>query len=93
MMKTKTYRAKSLNQVEAIFVSKITETKCVIKKQYLQHWALENMKAEFLACTKNQWDPHPVNNVNSSHGIGTYAMLAESEKGPQIIEHKNNIAT
>ena len=64
MQKVKTYKTKSLNPKEEIYISKLTEGKVIIKKEYLQHWALENMTAEFLCCHKNQWDPHPVNITN-----------------------------
>jgi hypothetical protein len=51
------------------------------------------MTSEFLCCNKNQWDPHPVNITNVEQVKYNYAILAESEKGPQIVEHRNQIAT
>lgn len=43
VQKVKTYRAKSLNEKEAIYISKLTEAKSVIKKEHLQHWVVENV--------------------------------------------------
>jgi len=40
MTKTKTYKTKNSNTFNELYISKLSERRCVTKKQYLQHWAL-----------------------------------------------------
>lgn len=84
LKKVKTYKTKSLNPMEQIYISKLTEKKVIVKKEYLQHWAVESCGGTFLSCSKNQWDAHPTNLTSSNlETVKTnYQVLAESENGP-----------
>ena len=71
------------------------EAICYIKKAYVQHWILKGLKMEFKVPKINKWDPHPINVSQSVVGFigNNYFVLAESDRGPQIIQHKNMIST
>ena len=92
--KAKLYRIKPIKEMEDYSLS-IDETMCYLKKAYVQHWLLRGLKMEFKTSQKNKWDPHPINIQENAAGyIGNnYFVLAESDKGPQIVEHNNTIAT
>ena len=59
--KTKTYRANVISAETGLYISTLFERRCIILKQYLQHWSVEDMPREFLVYNKNNWDSHPVN--------------------------------
>lgn len=50
------------------------------------------MPAEFVALSKNAWDPHPVNITHIGSVLQNYHTLATSDRGPQVVEHRNTIA-
>eukprot|EP00347_Sterkiella_histriomuscorum_P023878 403333072 len=75
-----------------LYKSKLTEQKCCIIKHYMSHWALNSLPSSFMVLNKNQWDPHPINIRDIEEVRKNYTILAESERGPQIIEHRNTIA-
>jgi len=65
--------------------------KCHVKKQYVSHWAVDGLPQEFVVENKNTWDPHPVNITNVELVSRNYDTIAESERGPQIVEHLNSL--
>ena len=73
-----------------LYKSKLDEISCIIKKAYVKHWALIDLKNEFIISNKNTWDPHPINIVRSSVLSRNYTTLAESERGAQIAVHQNS---
>ncbi len=75
-----------------LYASKLSESKCCIKKQYYTHWLFEKVRSQFLVENKSSWDTHPVNITNVAVVHQNYKVLAESERGPVIIEHLNTIA-
>ena len=79
------------NNLYDIYKSKLDEICCILKKTYLQHWALKNIEQEFIVSNKNTWDPHPVNLLKTSTLSKNYYIMAESERGPQIAIHKNSL--
>ena len=89
----KIYRGKPrIRDIYDVYASNRNETICFIKKSHVQHWALTGLPMKFLVSAKNSWDPHPVN-VTQVGVIGSnYHSLADNEKGPSIIEHKNTLA-
>eukprot|EP00347_Sterkiella_histriomuscorum_P004212 403361318 len=84
----KTHESKYSSQ---IYVSKLSETKCCIKKQYIGHWLFEDVLHQFLVENRFSWDTHPVNITDVKTVKQNYYVLAESEKSPVIIEHLNTI--
>lgn len=50
------------------------------------------MKREFVAINESMWDPHPISMMTTSAYDKNYTTIAESEKGPEVIEHMNTIA-
>jgi len=91
MKKTKVYRPGSIKELMDLYKSKLTEWKCTIKKPYIQHWSVLDLPPEFLVSCKNAWDSHPVNITNIVSVGKNYTTIAESDKGPVIIEHKNTL--
>jgi hypothetical protein len=83
--KVKTYRPVILNETERAVKSRLDESAIYLKKSYLQHWAVCNLKKEFLVPSKNTWDPHPVNITKISAIKTNYQTLAESDRGPHVI--------
>ncbi len=71
--------------------AKLTEVRCRIVKQFLQHWALKHLPLEFVACNKNSWDPHPINLTKAEVGAKS-TTLVESDRGPVISTHMNTLA-
>eukprot|EP00831_Metopus_contortus_P079456 TRINITY_DN7906_c0_g1_i1.p1 TRINITY_DN7906_c0_g1~~TRINITY_DN7906_c0_g1_i1.p1 ORF type:complete len:512 (+),score=43.92 TRINITY_DN7906_c0_g1_i1:76-1611(+) len=66
--------------------------KVTIKKIYLTHFLLEGVPREFMAATRNTWDPHPINLPKIQEISTNYRTLAENSRGPMIIEHGTTIA-
>jgi hypothetical protein len=87
MTKTKTYKSGNMNKFNEIYIGKLTERKCITKKQHLHHWALKGISNEFIVCCKNQWDPHPTNITDLDTVKQNYVILVESERGPMVVEH------
>lgn len=59
---------------------------------HAQHWALRGVACEFKTCCLNKWDPHPVN-IACIGSVGrNYTTLAESVRGPMVVEHNNTLA-
>jgi len=92
--KKKQYRSKPLKEIEQTNMN-LYETMCYIKKSYLQHWICKGVKMEFKIPKINKWDSHPLNiQLENAANIGNnYSTLAESDRGPQLIEHGNMIAS
>jgi hypothetical protein len=92
--KIKTYKPKpSKYSTLEIIKSKITERKCTIMKEHLFHWAFIGMDKDFVATNESLWDPHPIGMSTTSAYEVNYTIIAESENGPEVIEHRNTIAT
>jgi hypothetical protein len=93
MRKIKTYRPKpSKYSTQEVIKSKITERKCNIKKEFLHHWAVNGMDKEFVAINESLWDPHPIGMATTSAYEVNYSIIADSEHGPEVVEHRNTIA-
>ena len=89
--KAATYKTNPLDQ-DMLYRNKLDEITCSLRKMHLQHWLFKGVKPKFIVENKNAWDPHPINITNILHVEKNYTNLAESERGPQVIEHKNTIA-
>ena len=91
--KSKQYKIKPTKESEVNCMS-MYETSCNIKKPYVQHWLLQEIPQSFKVPKKNKWDPHPINiQKDCIYKVGgNYIVLADSGRGPQIIEHKQTIA-
>ncbi len=93
MTKIRTYKPKpSKYSTQEVIKSKITERKCTIKKEHLHHWVTIGMKREFVAINESMWDSHPIGMMTTSAYDKNYTTIAESEKGPEVIEHLNTVA-
>ncbi|KAL4433516.1 hypothetical protein ABPG74_002913 [Tetrahymena malaccensis] len=88
ILKAPNYQPKS-NEEQLIYLNSNTETICRIKKRYISHWAFKGIDANFKVPTKNQWDAHPFTSVNPDK---QFQVLAESQRGPLIIESKQMFA-
>lgn len=53
---------------------------------------MKDLKPEFKACCLNKWDPHQINITDIGKVGKNYVILAENDKGPQIVEHNNTLA-
>lgn len=73
-----------------LIISRNTEIIGYLKKTFLHHWALDELPLEFLVPFKCSWHIHPFSFINKTKKFET---LAESEKGPLIIEFKNILCT
>ena len=90
----KVYRGgPKIRDIYDVYKSNQSEAICFIKKSYVQHWALAGLPQKFLVSAKNAWDPHPVNVTQVGLVGPNYHVLADNEKGPSIVEHKNTLAT
>ncbi len=75
---------------EKIYANSANEHVTTIRKAHYQHWALSGLPREFKVFSKNRWDPHPVNSTDLARD--NYRVLAESQGGPQIVEHMHTLA-
>ena len=50
------------------------------------------MNKEFVAINESMWDPHPIGMKTTSAYDKNYKTIADSEKGPEVIEHFNTVA-
>ncbi|OMJ75186.1 hypothetical protein SteCoe_25736 [Stentor coeruleus] len=90
MLKTRQYLAKIVDSANQIFIGKSNEDKCRVYKQYVQHWLVKGLGfSEFLIPSMNKWDVHP---INATLKENVYMVLAESNRGPQIIIHNNAVS-
>jgi len=64
-----------------------------IRKLRYSHWLVKDIPLKFKVYSANTWDPHPINisDINTIHS--NYRILADSNRGPQIIEHELSICT
>ena len=74
-----------------IYLQKITDVKCYIKRTQGSHYLFKGLPKEFVVDAKNKWDPHPVQSSKTSYSIvkRSYETLAESDRGPLIVTHEN----
>ena len=89
--KVSTYHSKS-DLKPSLFFSKLTDVKCMVKKQYISHPLMDKLPQEFVVENRNTWDPHPVNITNLTLIEKFYDTLAESDRGPQVAIHRNTVA-
>jgi hypothetical protein len=73
----------------------MTDTKCSIQNQALNHYLCHGLPQDFLIDAGNNWDPHPVNLDVRYVGVvsSNYIVLAESSRAPVIAIHKHSVAT
>ena len=64
------------------------ENICYLKKQHLQHYLFASVSPQFVVQSRNNWDVHSFNFVNPNK---KFVTLAESEKGPMVIQLSDNI--
>jgi len=91
-MKPLPYKPKKTSEEEILYLNTLYEQIVRIRKFHTQHWILKDIKQEFKVTCLNKWDPHSVNISDIAKVGKNYITLAESDKGPQIIEHNNSIA-
>jgi hypothetical protein len=80
--KLSTYQSKVSDLKPSLFFSKLTDVKCIIKKQHISHALMEGLPQEFVIENKNSWDPHPLNITNMALIEKNYETIAESDRGP-----------
>jgi hypothetical protein len=91
--KVKTYKPKpSKYSTQEVIQSKITERKCIIKKEHFHHWAVKSMDKQFAAINESMWDPHPIGLSSTPAYEVNYVTIADSERGAEVVEHRNTIA-
>lgn len=88
LLKVPTYRTKNLNDDKHVFITRKSESICYIKKNYINHWLVQNIDKEFLMENKSAWTIHTFNFL---HKDKTFSVLADNDKGPTII-CINNVA-
>ena len=88
MIKAPVYKPQPRLDKYGVFLQRNYETICSTKKIHIQHWVIKDVETEFVVSTKNAWDVHPFNFVNSQR---TFFTLAESSRGPILIEIGENI--
>lgn len=91
--KVKTYKSKISNYLtNEVIMSKITERKCTIKKEHLHHWLVNGVDKDFVAINESLWDAHPIKMATTTLNETNYVTIADSDNGPEIVEHKNTVA-
>lgn len=88
IVKSPTYRVKSLNSLANLFISKNTESICYLKKSHLSHYLFQQVPFEFLISNKGSWVLHTFSFINNKKNFN---ILAETKKGPCLLELKNCI--
>ena len=91
LKKKQVYKVHESKYSSQIYVSKLSESKCCVKKNYIGHWLFDEVDHQFLVENRFSWDTHPVNITDVKIVKQNYYVLAESEKSPVIIEHLNTI--
>lgn len=83
MLKSSTYIPHVIDDPYPIYMGKQSEAKCRVLKQCNQHWLVQGLGLQpFLVPQNNSWDMHPVNITSEA---SSYFVLAESERGPQVV--------
>lgn len=83
MLKSSTYIPHVIDDPYPIYMGKQNEAKCRVLKQCNQHWLVQGLGLQpFLVPQNNSWDMHPVNITSEAN---SYFVLAESERGPQVV--------
>ena len=90
IIKAPVYHARSIRPDRSLYLSRNTEAICYLKKIYLQHWAVQGLEMEFKVPFKNAWNVHAIAFTNPKK---SFIVLAEGDRGPQVIELKNILAT
>ena len=85
----RTYQPKKLKEAESLYPSTCDECVVAIRKTYLQHWLVKDLKPEFKVRATNKWHPHPINIAHIAAVKDNYKILAESAKGPHVAQHKH----
>jgi hypothetical protein len=70
-----------------------SDVKCELRKNFMSHWLVKGLYHEFIVENINTWDPHTTSIVNLATVEKTYTTIAEGDRGPQIAEHFNTVAT
>lgn len=73
-----------------MYINSRQETICYVKNQYLNHWLLSGLSHSFKIPIFNNWDVHAFANLKSERQL---VVLAETERGPSIIELDHIVAT
>ena len=69
------------------------DIKCDVKKAYISHWLLQDLKSEFVCENINTWSPHYVDLTSPEVVKHFPVILIDGEKSPQLMEHFNSVAT
>ena len=88
MIKAPVYKPQPRMDKFGVFLQRNYETIVSIKKIHIQNWVLKDVDMEFVVAAKSSWDVHPFNFVNAQK---TFITLAESPRGPAIIQIGENI--
>jgi hypothetical protein len=70
-----------------LIMTSSSDTKCELRKNFMNHWMLKGLYHEFAVENVNTWDPHVVSITNIGVVGKIYTTMAEGERGPQIAEH------
>ena len=88
--KTPEYNKKIQKYQPILYLLKMSDTKCRIRKNYISHWLCEGIAENFIADAGNTWDPHPLNlDKNTISIIGQqYTMIVDGPRGSVVTMHK-----
>jgi len=64
---------------------------CRIRKAYISHWIVENVKGEFICENINTWMPHYIELTSPEVVLAFPSTIVDGEKSPQLVEHENSI--
>jgi hypothetical protein len=81
IIKAPIYKGIKLKELSNLYVSKLNETVCNLRKNHMHHYLFKSLDYEFIVPNKNSWDIHPFNFVNPKK---TFVVLAESDKSKFI---------
>ena len=81
MLKQRTYKPNTVKKDYEIFVSKNNEFICHKRMFYSNHYLFQDIGFKFLVPSKNTWDVHPVNFLNSRK---SFVILAESARSKNL---------
>mmetsp|Transcript_32700 Transcript_32700/g.28966 ORF Transcript_32700/g.28966 Transcript_32700/m.28966 type:complete len:253 (+) Transcript_32700:630-1388(+) len=76
-----------------VITGKISDRVCITKKEFLHHWLLEDIPGQFVASHESLWNVHEVALGTTSAYEVNYNIIVDSEKGPEVLQHKNTVAT
>lgn len=90
--KAPVYHAKNCID-SAVYLNCSQEQIVYIRKLQCNHWLLKGLPLKFKALAGNTWDAHAVNLGAAETVRSNYRILAENDRGPQVVEHEKCVCT